>query len=106
SIDDQVEDHLLQLDSISANGRQALRETRLQRNAILGDFAAGQRSNFEDRCINLYLLLPKRRFLEERSNATNDIAGRRSVRNDAIESMSNSLKAGRRLSKPSKACRS
>src|SRR5215831_14207465 len=38
-IDDQVEHHLLQLDFISLDARQAFRELRLHRNVVLYDFA-------------------------------------------------------------------
>ena len=41
-IDDQVEDHLLQLHPIALNERQALRQLRLHRDAVLRRFAAGQ----------------------------------------------------------------
>jgi hypothetical protein len=41
-VDDQVDDNLLQLDAIASNERQALRELRLQRDAIAQQFAPCQ----------------------------------------------------------------
>ena len=52
-VDNQVEDYLLQLDSISLNERQALRELRLQRDAVLRKFATGQGNDLKDRFVDL-----------------------------------------------------
>lgn len=43
-IDYQVQDDLLQLDPICSNERQAIRKSRLHRNAVLDDFATAQKS--------------------------------------------------------------
>src|SRR3546814_3918636 len=48
-VDDQVKDHLLQLDSISLNDRQALRELRLHRDIVFHHFATGQGNDLNDR---------------------------------------------------------
>ena len=57
-IDDQVQDHLLQLDSISSYERQALRELHLHRDGVLHRLDTGQGNDVEDRLIDIQGILP------------------------------------------------
>ena len=57
-IDDQVQDNLLELDSISLYERQALRELHLHRDGILHRLDTGQGNDVEDRLIDIQGILP------------------------------------------------
>ena len=47
-VEDQIENYLLELDSISLNERQAFCELRLHRDAVLHCFAMGQGNHLND----------------------------------------------------------
>ena len=99
-VDDQVEDHLLQLDSISLNERQALRELRLHRDAVLHHFASGQGNDLEDRFVDLQAILPWGRLLDEGTDPADDVAGSLAVLDDATERLPDLLQIRRLGAKP------
>src|SRR3546814_8146499 len=77
--DDQVKDHLLQLDSISLNDRQALRELRLHRDIVVHHFATGQGKDLNDRFVELQGILPRGLLLDESTDAADDLGRTPSV---------------------------
>src|ERR1700756_5733606 len=83
-VDDQVKDHLLQLDAISFNGRKALSELRLHRDAVLHQFAMGEGNDLEDRFVDLHSILPWGRLPDERMDPADDVAGTTAVPDRAI----------------------
>jgi hypothetical protein len=56
-----VMDHLLQLDAIALNQRQALRELGLQRNPITRQLAACQGDDVDDGAVDVELICPRQR---------------------------------------------
>src|SRR6266446_6207256 len=84
-VDDQVEDHLLQLDPISLNERQALRELRLRRDAVLHHFPTGQDNHIADRVVDVQAILPWRRLLDEVTDPADAVASSICVLGDAAE---------------------
>src|SRR5258708_9200955 len=63
-VDDQVENHLLQLDPICSDDWQALRELRPHRDAALQNFATRQVYDLKHRLLSLPALLPRPPLLE------------------------------------------
>ena len=84
-VDDQVENHLLELNPISLNERQALCELRPHRDAVLHCFATGQGDNLEDSVVDRNAVLPWRRFPDQRTDPTDDLARSFSVLLDITE---------------------
>src|SRR5205807_6740245 len=74
-VDDQVKNDLLQLNSVSLNERQALRELRLHRDAILHRFATGQSNHLKDRFVDVQAILPWRRLLDKGPHSVDYVAG-------------------------------
>src|SRR6266702_1467716 len=72
-VHDQVEDHLLQLDSISLNRRQCIRELRPHRHVVLQRFAVRQSNDLEDRFVDLEEILPWWRLLDESTYPADDV---------------------------------
>ena len=95
-IDDQVEDHLLQLDTISLNERQALGQLSFHRNAILDRFSTGQRDDLEYCLVDPQQILSRRCFLGEPADAVDDVTGTVTVSQDATERCRTSSKSGGR----------
>src|SRR5262249_56592875 len=100
-VDDQVQDHLLQLDSISLNERQAVRQLSLHRNTVLRRFASGQRNNLEDRIIYCYAILACRCLLDQRSYPVDDLDGSIAVLADTTEGLPDLLGIWRLGAQPS-----
>ena len=78
-VDDQVKGHLLQLDSISLNERQALRELRLHLDIGFHHFATGQGNDLSDRFVDLQGILPRGLLLDEGTDAADDLGRTRFV---------------------------
>ena len=57
-VDDQVEDDLFELDLISCDERQAIRELRRHRDAVLQCFAMGEFNHLADRFVDLQAIVP------------------------------------------------
>src|SRR6202007_2208465 len=74
-VDDQVEDHLLQLDPIAVDERQALGEVHLHRGAGPYRFAAGELNHLADRLVYGHPVLPWGRLFDELTDSANDVAG-------------------------------
>ena len=94
-IEDQVEDHLLQLDAIAFDERQVRRELGLQRDAMLQHFAAGQGDDVEDGLIDVEPSLARGRLLDEGTDPVDDIAGTPAVLDDTAEGLADLLQIGR-----------
>src|SRR3984893_772022 len=84
-VHDQVQDHLLQLDSISPDARQTVRELGLQQDAMPPHLAPCQGDRFEDRFVDVQAGLPRRELLDEGANAADDFAGLIACLDDMIE---------------------
>jgi hypothetical protein len=81
----QVEDDLLQLNSISLDERQALREFRLQRYAALHQLPASQGDNLENDRVDLHAILAWPLLSDEPANSVDDLAGSLAVIDDLGE---------------------
>src|SRR5438067_5091414 len=78
-IDEQIHDHLLQLDPIRRNQSQVVRKPRLQLNAILLHFGRGQGNDVADGLVDIQEFSARRHFLYERTDAVDDLAGSTAV---------------------------
>ena len=74
-VQDQVEDDLLQLNTIPLNGKQPLREPGSDRDLIFGDCALRQFNHLVDRLIKIKTILSRRRFLDLITDPVDDISG-------------------------------
>jgi hypothetical protein len=61
-VQDQVQNYLLQLNTVSLHGSQPLRQAGLDGNSILGDCASRQHDHLIDRLIEIKTMLSRRRF--------------------------------------------
>ena len=84
-VEDQIENYLLQLDSISLNERQALRELRLHRDIVFHHFATGQGNDFEDDFVDLDVIFPWKLLLNEGTDAADDLAAALAVLDNTVE---------------------
>ena len=77
----------MQLNAITSNERQALRELCLQRDAIAQQLASRHPDDLEDRFVDVQLISPWRGLLDEGAYAANDLAGSIAVLDDGIEGL-------------------
>src|SRR5216684_6700187 len=73
-IDDQVKYYLLQLHPISLDTRQALRQLRPHRDAIVCGLRTGESNNLKDGIVDLDGVLSCRRLLNECADSPDDLA--------------------------------
>src|SRR5215472_12592285 len=86
-VDEKVEYHLLQLDPVSLNEWQALRELSPQRDAIPLNFAPGQGDDLLNDLVEVQQILLRHRPLGERTDAGDDLACPPGIPDDADESL-------------------
>jgi hypothetical protein len=87
-VQDQIQDDLLQLNTIPLNGKQLLRKPHLERNPMLGNCAPRQFDYLGDRLIKIKPILSRRRFLGVSPDTVDDVAGSISVAHDTPERFS------------------
>ena len=61
-VDDQIEEHLLQLNAVPLNGRQVVCELELERDTAPEQFAAGQGDDLENGLVDVQPILLRRHF--------------------------------------------
>jgi hypothetical protein len=86
-VENQVEDHLLQLDPIAVHGRRALGEFGPHRDAVPDRFASGELDHLADRSIDVHAIARRRRLLGEIANALDHLACPGAVPDDASEGL-------------------
>src|SRR5712691_1919100 len=84
-VQDQVQDDLLQLNTIPLNGKQPIGKAGLDRNSILGDCASRQYNYLVDRLIEIKTILSWRRFLDVITNPVDYVSSSISIAHDAAE---------------------
>jgi hypothetical protein len=84
-VEDQIENYLLELDSVYSNERQTLRELRLRRDAVLHQFGTGQGNDFQDDFVDLNIILPWRLFPDESTDPADDFTGALAVLDNTVE---------------------
>jgi hypothetical protein len=84
-VQDQVQDHLLQLNAIPLKGKQSVCKPGLDRDAIPDEYASRQYDHLIDCRIKIKTLLPGRRFLDLLTNAVDDVSGSIDIANDTAE---------------------
>ena len=84
-VQDQVQNDLLQLNTISLDWSQPLRQASLDGNPILGDCALRQPNHLIDRLIEIKTMLPRRRLLDMITNPVDDDSRAIGIANDAAE---------------------
>jgi hypothetical protein len=87
-VQDQVQYHLLQLNTIPLNGKQLLRKPRLERDPMLGNCAPRQFNHLGDRLIEIKPIASRRRFLGVSPDTVDDVAGSIGVAHDTPEGFS------------------
>src|SRR3954471_23824679 len=73
-IDDQVKQHLLQLDPITLDARQALCQLRAHRDAVVCGLRTGKSNNFDDSIVDLHGVLSCGRLLDKCADSPDDLA--------------------------------
>jgi hypothetical protein len=81
----QVQDDLLQLNTIPLNRTQLLRRLHLERDPMRGDCAPRQFDHLGDCLIKIKTILSRRRFLGVSPDTVDDVAGSISVAHDTPE---------------------
>ncbi|MNL01015.1 hypothetical protein D3C87_1214680 [compost metagenome] len=99
-VDDQVEQHLLQFDTIALDVRQAVRQRRLHRGQALGGFATGQFHHLADCRVHVHRLLAGRRLLDQLADAPEHIARPVGVLDDAGQRLPHLVDIGRLRAQP------
>src|SRR6476620_3756347 len=84
-IQNQVQDDLLQLNTISLNGKHPLSKVGVYRDSILGNFASRQYDHFIDRLIEIKTILSRRRFLDVVADSFDDLSGSIGSAYDTVE---------------------
>src|SRR5262249_43751558 len=74
-VQDQVQDDLLHLNAVAMNGKQAIREPGLYRDAIPDDYVSGQSNDLIDCPIKIKTLSSRGRFLDVITHPADDILG-------------------------------
>jgi hypothetical protein len=98
-VQDQVQDDLLQLNTIPLNWSQPLRQTGPDRNSILGDFASRQYNHLIDRFIEIKTMLSRRRFLDAISDPVDYVSRSIGIATTQPSASLTSPKSGSRCSK-------
>ena len=75
----------MQLNTISLNGSQSLRQASLDGNSILGDCASRQHNHLIDRFIEIKTMLSRRRFLDVITNPVDDVSRAIGIAHDTAE---------------------
>ena len=99
-IDEQIHDHLLQLDPIRCNQSQVFRKPSLQPDAILLHFGLGQGNDLADCLIDIQAVSSRRHFLDERTDAVDDLAGATAVSDDATKRLPSFFQIRRLCAQP------
>ena len=84
-IQNQVQDDLLQLNTIPLNRKRPLRKMGIHRHSILGDFASRQYNHFIDRLIEIKTILSRRRFLDVVTDPIDDLRSSIGIAHDTAE---------------------
>ena len=84
-IQNQVQDDLLQLNTIPLNGKRHLRKVGIYRDSILGNFALRQYNHLIDRLIEIKTILLRKRFLDLVADPVDDGSGSIGIVHDTAE---------------------
>jgi hypothetical protein len=88
-IQNQVQDDLLQLNTISLNGKRPLHKVGIYRNSILGDCASRQSNHLIDGLTEIKANLLRSLFLDVITDPVDDLSGSIGIAQDAVEGFSN-----------------
>jgi len=84
-IQNQVQGDLLQLNTISLNGKHPLSKVGVYRDSILGNFASRQYNHFIDRLIDIKTILSRGRFLDVITDSVDYGSGSIGIGHDTLE---------------------
>ena len=87
-IQHQVQEDLLQLNTIPLNGKRPFRKVSIYRDAILGDCASRQSNHLIDSLVEIKASLLRRLFLDVITDPVDDGAGSIGIAQDAAEGRS------------------
>ena len=99
-IDDQVGEHLLQLDAIRLHHRQLLPRLDLQRDVMPEQLAPGQGGGVEDRLVDVQRLVPWWHLFDEAANPADDVTRSLAVLDDTAEGLPDLAEVRRLGTKP------
>src|ERR1700754_4070033 len=94
-VDDQVQHHLLELDTIAFNERQVVGKLHPHRHAVLLGLTARQRDDLTNRLIDLQPLLAWWNILDEATNSRRDLAAPHRAFNNSVELLAGFLQIRR-----------
>src|ERR1700741_3799759 len=69
-VEDQIQDHLLELDAIRRNGRHLVRQVRTQPDSASSQLVLREGDDFADCLVHVDAVLARRHLLDERTNAS------------------------------------
>ena len=84
-VKNQIQDYLLQLNTICQDGDQVLRKTNLERDIASRNCASRQPNHFIDRLVEIKTLLSGRCLFDVVMDPVNDLPGPIGIVNDTIE---------------------
>ena len=99
----QVDDHLLDLHRVGPDPRHVLAELGLERHPAALNLVCHQAAHLQDQLVDVEIDLCRRRVLEQRADAADDLRGGVAVADDALRGADRFLDIGRRGVEPSQA---
>jgi hypothetical protein len=84
-VEDQVQNDLLQLNTISLNRKQPVRQAGPDRDSILGDCASRESNHLGDRVIKINAILSGRGFLDVITDPVDDVSSPIGIAHDTDE---------------------
>src|SRR5260370_22222621 len=99
-VDDQVQQHLLQLNAIPLHHRQLLRESGLQCDAMPDNLVAGQGGGVEDHLVHVERVVARGYLFNEAADPSDDVARSIAVLDDTPESLPDFTHVGRLRANP------
>jgi hypothetical protein len=84
-VQNQVQDDLLQLNTIPRDRKQPLGEAGLERDSVLDNFASRQSDYFADRGIEIETIVPRTCLPDVVAGPADDVSGSIGIAHDAAE---------------------
>src|SRR5262249_50966621 len=100
SVDDQIQNHLLQLNSISTHVRKILLELLLQENTISACFVLCECKHLDNHFVEIDQIASRWRLFHEGANSRDDCARTVTVFNDAFDGLPCFSEVGSCAAKP------
>jgi hypothetical protein len=103
-VQNQIQDDLLQLNTIPLNGKQLVRRLQPEGNTMPGDCAPRQFNHLGDRLIKIQAILTRRRLLYVSPDTVDDVAGSIGIAHDTPERFPDFAQIWRSLGQEIQSC--